>query len=105
MTRTAPVTPLPWPIPAARARGRSQQRLPARSPHTILALFLATCSLACPPLGSLCWWYAGNELDRIAAGELWAHGSRALVPAKGIGVAMTTACATFLACAALSRLL
>jgi len=106
MTRTAPVTPLPWPIPAARSHGhRSQQRLPARSPHTTLALFLALCAIACPPLGSLAWWYASTELDRVAAGELWPEGSRALVFAKGCGVAATTACATFLACAALSRFL
>ncbi|MEO8550230.1 MAG: hypothetical protein ABI678_09655 [Kofleriaceae bacterium] len=93
MTRTAPVTPLPWQVPA----------LPARSPHITLALFLALCSIACPPLGSLAWWYASTELSRVAAGELWPEHTGILIFAKGCGVAATTACATFLACAAVSR--
>ena len=82
---------------------RKLSALPARSPHVSVALFLAICALLCPPLGSIAWWYAGSELDRVAAGELWADGTRGLVFAKGCGVAATTACATFLLLAVLSR--
>ena len=87
------VKPVPWRLPA----------LPARSPHVAVAVFLAICALLCPPLGSIAWWYAGSELDRVAAGELWGDGTRGLVFAKGCGVAATTACATFLLLAFLHR--
>jgi hypothetical protein len=88
-----PATPLPWRIPT----------LPARSPHVSLALFLALCALACPPLGSIAWWYAASELELLAAGQLWPTGQRWLVLAKGCGVVATTACATFLVLALVSR--
>jgi hypothetical protein len=79
------------------------QTLPGRSPHVAVAMFLAICALVCPPLGSIAWWYAGSELARVSAGELWGDGTRSLVFAKGCGVAATTACATFLVLAALRR--
>jgi hypothetical protein len=93
MTSATPATPVPWKL----------QTLPARSPHVAVAMFLAICALVCPPLGSIAWWYAGSELDRVVAGELWGDGTRSLVFAKGCGVAATTACATFLVLAALRR--
>jgi hypothetical protein len=83
----------PWSLPS----------LPARSPHVSVALFLAAIALVLPPLGSIAWWYARTELARIAAGELWPHGQRWLVLAKGCGVVATTACATFLVLAAATR--
>ena len=83
----------PWSLPS----------LPARSPHVSLAMFIALVALAVPPLGSIAWWYASSELSRIAAGEIWPNGRRWLIVAKGCGVVATTACATFLALAVISR--
>ena len=89
--------------PRATPFRRRLAALPARSPHVSVAVFLAICAIICPPLGSIAWWYAGSELDRVAAGELWGDGTRGLVFAKGCGVAATTACATFLLLAFLQR--
>jgi len=88
-----PPTSYPWSLPS----------LPARSPHVSIALFLAVIALLVPPLGSIAWWYARTELGRVAAGELWPNGQRWLVFAKGCSVVATTACATFLVLASVTR--